>query len=87
MNDITEESGGTLEYTAEFTPNDMQDFAAMIIDRDGDKIIPRFYRYENLRAQFSFSFYLEQKTKCCRPDNGEQKCRSQAPKGESICVV
>lgn len=45
MNDIAEESGGTLEYTAEFTPNDMQDFAAMIIDRDGDKIIPRFYRY------------------------------------------
>lgn len=45
MNDIAEESGGTLEYTAEFTPNDMQDFAAMIIDRDGDKIVPRFYRY------------------------------------------
>lgn len=45
MNDIAEESGGTLEYTAEFTPNDMQDFATMIIDRDGDKIIPRFYRY------------------------------------------
>ena len=45
MNDIAEESGGTLEYTAEFTPNDMQDFAVMIIDRDGDKIIPRFYRY------------------------------------------
>ena len=45
MNDIAEESDGTLEYTAEFTPNDMQDFAAMIIDRDGDKIVPRFYRY------------------------------------------
>lgn len=45
MNDIAEESGGTLEYIAEFTPNDMQDFAAMIIDRDGDKIVPRFYRY------------------------------------------
>lgn len=45
MNDIAEESGGTLKYTAEFAPNDMQDFAAMIIDRDGDKIIPRFYRY------------------------------------------
>ena len=45
MNDIAEESGGTLEYTAEFTPNDMQNFAAMIIDRDGDKIVPRFYRY------------------------------------------
>ena len=42
---IAEESGGTLEYTAEFTPNDMQDFAVMIIDRDGDKIVPRFYRY------------------------------------------
>lgn len=45
MNDIAEESGGTLEYTAEFTPAKMDTFAAMIMDKQGDKIIPRFYRY------------------------------------------
>ena len=45
MNDIAEESGGTLEYTAEFTPTKMDTFAAMIMDKQGDKIIPRFYRY------------------------------------------
>lgn len=45
MNDIANESDGTLSYTAEFTPSQMDVFAAMIIDKQNDVIIPRFYRY------------------------------------------
>lgn len=45
MNDIANESDGTLNYTAEFTPSQMDVFAAMIIDKQNDVIIPRFYRY------------------------------------------
>lgn len=45
MNDIANESDGTLKYTAEFTPSQMDVFAAMIIDKQNDVIIPRFYRY------------------------------------------
>ena len=45
MNSIANESDGTLNYTAEFTPSQMDVFAAMIIDKQNDVIIPRFYRY------------------------------------------
>lgn len=45
MNGIANESDGTLSYTAEFTPSQMDVFAAMIIDKQNDVIISRFYRY------------------------------------------
>lgn len=45
MLDIAEESGGSLDYTAEFVPIQMDTFAAMIMDRDKDSIAPRFFKF------------------------------------------
>lgn len=45
MLDIAEESGGSLDYTAEFVPIQMDTFAAMILDRDKDSIVPRFFKF------------------------------------------
>lgn len=45
MLDIAEESGGSLNYTAEFVPIQMDTFAAMILDRDKDSIVPRFFKF------------------------------------------
>lgn len=45
MLDIAEESGGSLSYTAEFVPIQMDTFAAMILDMDKDGIVPRFFKF------------------------------------------
>lgn len=45
MLDIAEESGGSLDCTAEFVPIQMDTFAAMIMDRDKDSIAPRFFKF------------------------------------------
>lgn len=45
MLDIAEESGGSLSYTAEFVPIQMNIFAAMILDMDKDGIMPRFFKF------------------------------------------
>lgn len=45
MLDIAEESGGSLSYTAEFVPIQMDTFAAMILDMDKDCIVPRFFKF------------------------------------------
>lgn len=45
MLDIAEESGGSLSYTAEFVPIQMDTFAAMILDMDKDDIVPRFFKF------------------------------------------
>lgn len=45
MSDVAKELDTTLDYTAEFTPAEMETFAAMIMDNDKGKIVPRYYRY------------------------------------------
>lgn len=45
MLDIAEESGGSLSYTAEFVPIQIDTFAAMILDMDNDGIVPRFFKF------------------------------------------
>lgn len=45
MLDVAKELDTTLDYTAEFTPAEMETFAAMIVDNDKGKIVPRYYRY------------------------------------------
>lgn len=45
MLDIAEESDGSLSYTAEFVPIQMDTFAAMILDMDKDGIVPRFFKF------------------------------------------
>lgn len=45
MSDVAKELDTTLDYTAEFTPAEMETFAAMIMDDDNGKIVPRYYRY------------------------------------------
>ena len=45
MSDVAKELDTTLDYTAEFTPAEMETFAAMMMDDDKGKIVPRYYRY------------------------------------------
>lgn len=45
MSDVAKELDTTLDYTAEFTPAEMETFAAMMMDNDKGKIVPRYYRY------------------------------------------
>ena len=45
MSDVAKELDTTLDYTAEFTPAEMETFAAMIMDNDKGKIVPKYYRY------------------------------------------
>lgn len=43
--DVAKELDTTLDYTAEFVPVGMETFAAMMMDNDKGKIVPRYYRY------------------------------------------
>lgn len=45
MSDVAKELDTTLDYTAEFVPVGMETFAAMMMDNDKGKIVPRYYRY------------------------------------------